>query len=264
MIMIKPFPLTAVAPAFLNTSRRSIFPAAMSTSSSVNAPGGDQKCDTPAAVIFLHGLGNRAGWSSLRRKLPSLRPNLGKNVHYVFPPAPTIGISVNGGMQMPGWFDLYDWPIGVGVKDDKEGKIKAAIQIEETVEKLEKEMDIPPSRIVVGGFSQGGAVALLTAYHRRTEGKVPFAGCVCLSGWLTLKEDLNVTEEVAKSTPLFWAHGEYDDKVLFEQQAHGVGVLKEHGVKVEERSYPMGHESDYDEIDAMAEFLEKVLFPSSS
>lgn len=57
MMMIKPFLLTAVAPAFLNTSRRSIFPAAMSTSSLVNAPGGDQECDTPAAVIFLHGLG---------------------------------------------------------------------------------------------------------------------------------------------------------------------------------------------------------------
>ena len=80
------------------------------------------------------------------------------------------------------------------------------------MKRLEEEEGISPSRIIVGGFSQGGAVALLTAYHRRTQGKVPFAGCVCLSGWLTLKDDLSVTDEVAKSTPLFWGHGQYDDK----------------------------------------------------
>lgn len=110
---------------------------------------------------------------------------------------------------MPGWFDLFDWPIGVGAKDDKEGKVAAAQQIEQTVEKLEQDMGIPPSRVVVGGFSQGGAVALLAAYHRRTQGKVPFAGCVCLSGWLTLKDDLKVTDEVAKATPLLWGHGQW-------------------------------------------------------
>ena len=108
-----------------------------------------------------------------------------------------------------------DWPIGIKAKDDKEGKIKAAIQIEEAVEKLQKEDGIPPSRVVVGGFSQGGAVALLAAYHRRVEGKTPFAGCVCLSGWLTLKDELKVTDEVKSKTPLFWGHGQWDDKVLF-------------------------------------------------
>lgn len=116
--------------------------------------------------------------------------------------------------------------------------------------------------MIVGGFSQGGAVALLTAYHRRTEGKIPFAGVVCLSGWLTLKDELKVTDEVAKSTPLFWGHGSYDDKVLFEQQAHGVKKLQEHGVDVTHESYPIGHSSDYDEIEAVAEFIEKRLFPA--
>ena len=162
---------------------------------------------------------------------------------------------------MPGWFDLYDWPIGVDAKDDRDGKVAAAQQIEQTVERLEREEGIPPSRVVVGGFSQGGAVALLAAYHRRTQEKVPFAGCVCLSGWITLKDELNVTEQVAKSTPLFWGHGRYDDKVLFEQQAFGVEKLKSFGVSVTDKAYPMGHESDYDEIEAMAEFCERVLFP---
>jgi len=113
-----------------------------------------------------------------------------------------------------------DWPIGIKAKDDREGKIKAAIKIEEAVEKLQKEEGIPPSRVVVGGFSQGGAVALLAAYHRRVEGKTPFAGCVCLSGWLTLKDELKVTDEVKSKTPLFWGHGQWDDKVLFSDIDH--------------------------------------------
>jgi predicted esterase len=161
--------------------------------------------------------------------------------------------------EMPGWFNLYDWPIGISAKDDKAGKLSAVDQIEETVERLEKEMGIPPSRIVVGGFSQGGAVALLAAYHRR-QGKVPFAGCVCLSGWLTLKDDLTVSGDVAKATPLFWGHGQWDDKVLFEQQSHGVERLRDLGVDVTDLSFAMGHESHPKEIGAMAEFLERVFF----
>jgi predicted esterase len=160
---------------------------------------------------------------------------------------------------MTGWFDLYDWPIGISAKDDREGKLAAVQLIDETVERLEKDMGIHPSRVVVGGFSQGGAVALLAAYRRR-QGKVPLAGCVCLSGWLTLKDDLSVSEEVAKATPLFWGHGQWDDKVLFEQQAHGVEKLRDLGVDVMDLSFAMGHESRPKEMVAMAEFLEKVLF----
>jgi len=217
-------------------------------------------CNGKSAVIFLHGLGDSpAGWSSLEDTLPQLRPKL-QSINYVFPPAPTVGLTINGGMQMPGWFDLYDWPIGISAKDDREGKLAAVAQIEEAVEKLHREEGISPSRIVVGGFSQGGAVALLAAYHRRTEGKTPFAGCICLSGWLTLREELVVTEDVAKATPLIWGHGQFDDKVLFEQQANGVNLLREKGVDVADSSYPMGHQSDPKEIKAVAEFLERVLF----
>jgi len=179
-------------------------------------------CNGKSAVIFLYGLGDSpAGWSSLEDTLPQLRPKL-QSINYVFPPAPTVGLTINGGMQMPGWFDLYDWPIGISAKDDREGKLAAVAQIEEAVEKLHREEGISPSRIVVGGFSQGGAVALLAAYHRRTEGKTPFAGCICLSGWLTLREELVVTEDVAKATPLIWGHGQFDDKVLFSSRLMGL------------------------------------------
>lgn len=250
MISIKPILFSAV----IATSRRTLSVAAMSTVSA--------NCSGKSALIFLHGLGDTpAGWSSLEYQLPTIRESL-RDVHYVFPPAPTVGITINGGMEMPGWFDLFDWPIGISAKDDKEGKVAAAQQIESAVEKLEREMGIPPSRVIVGGFSQGGAVALLAAYHRRTQGKVPFAGCVCLSGWLTLKDELEVTEDVAKATPLFWGHGQWDDKVLFEQQAHGVEKLRAHGVDVSDSSYPMGHSSHPKETEDMADFIDRILFPS--
>jgi len=235
----------------------SVVAAISTTSSSTTATCNGGK----SAIIFLHGLGDSpAGWSSLEYDLPEIRKSLAE-VHYVFPPAPTIGLSINGGAKMPGWFDLYDWPIDIDATDDRDGKLAAVKQIEDTVVKLEKDDGIPPNRVVIGGFSQGGAVALLAAYHQRKVGKVPFAGCVCLSGWLTLKEDLTISDEVAKATPLFWGHGQFDDKVLFEQQAHGVGKLRELGVDVTDGSYPMGHSSHPKEMNALAEFLEKVLFP---
>lgn len=253
MISIKPILFSAA----IATSRRTIISvAAMSTSATTN-----QNCSGKSAIVFLHGLGDSpAGWSFLEDQLPSLRPSLTpEKVQYVFPPAPTIGLTISGGAQTSGWFDLFDWPIGIKARDDKAGKEAAAEQIERTVEKLEEEHGIPPSRVIVGGFSQGAAVALLAAYHRRTQGKVPFAGCVCLSGWLTLKEDLAVTEEVAKATPLFWGHGQWDDKVLFEQQEHGVKILRDIGVDVTDLSFPMGHQSHPEELEEMAGFIEKSL-----
>ena len=80
------------------------------------------------------------------------------------------------------------------------------------------------------------------------------------SGWLTLKGDLSVAEEVANSTPLFWGNGRFDYKVLFEQQAYGVDKLRELGVDVTDSSYPMGHSSHPQETEAMAEVVERAVF----
>jgi lysophospholipase-2 len=223
--------------------------AAMSTSKS-SIPRG--------ALVFLHGLGDTPyGWTSLTDVLPSLKPSLA-NIKYVLPPAPTIPITINGGAEMPGWFDVLDWPIGIKARDDEKGINAAVKQIEAVVAELEKE-GIPKSRIVLGGFSQGGAIAIQTAY-RQSSFNEAYAGCVALSGWLTLEANLQIPAK-AKETPIFWGHGEYDDKVLFEQQAFGVAKLKEKGVEsVEHASYPMGHESDPGEMQAMATFLDKIFF----
>jgi len=168
---------------------------------------------------------------------------------------------------MPGWFDIFDWPIGVGCKNDEDGLKKAVDSINACVVKLEAK-GIQRNRIVVGGFSQGGAVALRAVYQQQqheqessdeeSKESLPFAACVNLSGWLTFEETNGMNDNV----PLLWGHGSYDDKVLFDQQSYGVAKLGEMGVKsVEDSSYPVGHGAHPDEMVAFAKFLDQVLFP---
>lgn len=161
---------------------------------------------------------------------------------------------------MPGWFDLFDWPIGIGSKDDREQKLKCVKEIKALVQKLQAERNI--DNIVIGGFSQGGAIALLSAFHPEDPIR-GLKGCVSLSGWLTLTGDLTPFDEGSSEVPLFWGHGRFDDKVLFEQQAHGVAKLRELGLThIEDYNYPIGHSSDQKELVHLAEFLDRVFFGS--
>jgi len=242
----------------------SIDPSRYGWGSGINNINNNCSHENRAAVVFLHGLGDTAdGWSSLEQMIPSICPRLSSDyIHYAFPQAPTIGITLNGGMRVPGWFDLYDWPIDSTSRDDYHGQIKAVHMLEEEIELIEREEGIPASRIVVGGFAQGAALAMLSAFSRRERGKEPYAGCVCLSGWLPMCQKFRVNGDESDLTPLFWAHGEYDDIVRHEQQMFGVRKLRDRGVDVTVKSYPVGHEScDYEEIEAMAEFIDDVLYP---
>lgn len=189
---------------------------------------------------------------------------------------------------MPGWFDLYDWPIEVGATDDRAQKLSVGVAaVRDAIRHLQTAHNIPLDKIVVGGFSQGGAVALLAAYHP-TEGvagagseenpsdaATPLAGCAMLSGWLTLVEDFvsvngSDGKKIASAatletkTPLFWGHGRYDDKVLFDHQEYGVKKLQEFGVKtVDARQYSIGHESTAEELQALAAFVDEAIFSST-
>lgn len=169
---------------------------------------------------------------------------------------------------MPGWFDLYDWPIGVGVRDDEEG-LKSAVDVVEGVVRGLEEKGVERNRIVVGGFSQGGAVALRSVYHANTstdttatdgEAAKAYGACVSLSGWVTYKG--NDVSPASKDVPLFLAHGTQDDKVLFEQQQHAEVILgAEGGVRsIESKTYRMGHSSHPQEMVDFANFLNTILF----
>jgi predicted esterase len=98
----------------------------------------------------------------------------------------------------------------------------------------------------------------LTAYQRK-DGEEAFAGCAGLSAWLTIPDQLQVSD-TAKATPMFWGHGRMDDKVLFEQQAFGVEKLRSQGVTVIDKSYMMGHSSHPEEMQYLAEFVDNAIF----
>ena len=114
-----------------------------------------------AGVIFLHGLGDTpAGWSDLKHQLARFDARLkSPEIEWTFPAAPTIPITINGGATMPGWFDLFDWPIGPDAKDDRARVLQGVEAVKTQIAKLEAR-GVAPERIIVGGFSQGGAIAL--------------------------------------------------------------------------------------------------------
>jgi len=213
-----------------------------------------------AGVVFMHGLGDTpAGWSDLKQQLARFDARLkSPEIEWTFPAAPIIPLTINDGATMPGWFDLFDWPIGPDAKDDRARVLEGVEAVRKQIAKLEAS-GVPPERIVVGGFSQGGAVALNAAYRHDKK----LGACVALSGWLTLKEDFAGDLGPAASTPLFWGHGVQDDKVLFPLQKIGVGLLTQRGVKVDASQYPMGHGAHPDEMAKLAKFVGDILFPDS-
>jgi predicted esterase len=171
---------------------------------------------------------------------------------------------------MTGWFDLYDWPIDTAAPEDRPQVQQSAQRLQQEIQGVMREYNLSARQIVIGGFSQGGAIALVTAYHGAYGlSQERLGGCVNLSGWWPLnsnKEKEEVEEhhstEPQQNVPLFWGHGRYDDKVLFEHQAYGVKYLKEHmGVKqIQAQHYPVGHSSDPNELRDLADFVDRVLF----
>lgn len=189
--------------------------------------------------VFLHGLGDTpAGWAALKMQMPA--------IEWVFPAAPISSVTINGGAQMTSWFDVLDWPIGLSARNDVEGMKESVALIHKELEGLEAR-GVPASAIVLGGFSQGGAVAMSAAFSYKSR----LAGCICLSGWL-------FEQDIQGGPPVFWGHGQFDNIVLPEQQEAGVEILKKAGIDVTSKAYPTTHSSHPDEIADMAAFLHKL------
>ena len=174
--------------------------------------------------------------------------------------------------KMTGWFDLYDWPIDTTAPEDRTQVPQSVNLLKTEIRSIMQAYDLPAHKIVVGGFSQGGAIALVAAYHAEYGAieEEALGGCVNLSGWWPLQPPPNegraTTTPAQQRVPLFWGHGTYDDKVLFEHQAFGVQLLKEQlGVQqIEARQYSIGHSSDPDELRDVADFVQRVIFGGAS
>ncbi|XP_055337290.1 acyl-protein thioesterase 1-like [Paramacrobiotus metropolitanus] len=201
-------------------------------------------------VIFLHGLGDTgAGWSEAFREIRE------PHIKYICPTAVPMPVTLNGGMRMPSWFDIHS--LQIGGREDTEG-IKRAVKelIYELISDEEKN-GIPSNRIVVGGFSQGGALAL---YSSLTLEK-PLAGVMSLSGWLPLAMEFPaIAHSINKDIPVLLCHGDSDPLV-----APLVGQMTKEKLSafvpnVTMKVYPgMGHSSSSQEMMDVKAFISKCL-----
>ena len=165
-----------------------------------------------ASVIWLHGLGADGNdFVPLVERFTALQ----KSVRFVFPHAPIRPITINGGMEMRAWYDIEE--IDLKAREDAAGIQDSEKQIRVLIQR-ELDLGISPKKIVLAGFSQGGALALYTGLRY----PLPLAGIIALSGYLslplTLENDRNVANQ---NTPIFMAHGLFDPMVplMFGQMA---------------------------------------------
>ena len=207
-----------------------------------------------ASVILVHGLGAAA--HDLYPLPPTLGLPPGLHVRYVFPGAPRMPVTLNMGMTMPSWYDIrYIGPGG----EDGAGVRRAAAWIDELIAR-EAERGVPPGRVVLGGFSQGGAMSLFTGLRY---GKA-LAGVICMSGYLLLAETLAAEASAAnRSVPIFMAHGTADPMVGIERGRESRDRLVEAGYAVDWREYPMEHQICGEELRDIGRWLAGVLAPAA-
>lgn len=204
-----------------------------------------------ASVIWLHGLG--ANGHDFVPVVDRFDERLQSSVRFIFPHAPIRPVSVNGGVKMPAWYDIFG--IDLNAKEDRPGIDLAEEQIRLLI-KREQQLGIKNDRIVLAGFSQGAALSLYTGLRL----DVPLAGIVFLSGYLPIADHLLKTlNHSNQSTPIFIAHGLFDHLVPFSFGEIVKKSLVSLHYSVEWQSYPMAHTVSTEEIDDINGFLLKVL-----
>ncbi|KAH7238655.1 Phospholipase/carboxylesterase/thioesterase [Fusarium tricinctum] len=213
-----------------------------------------------ATVIFVHGLGDTGnGWASAvenwrrREKL--------SEVKFILPHAPEIPISVNMGMRMPGWFDIVNVD-SIIRNEDAEGIKRSQKYFHDMIQE-EVNAGIAPERIVLGGFSQGGAMSLLAGLTCTNK----LGGIIGLSSWLVLSKtfaDMVKPTDANRQTPVMMFHGEADPIVPCQRGKLSADLLKGLGYDVKWKTYPgMQHSACIEELDEVEAFLQKQLPPKN-
>ena len=197
---------------------------------------------TPAtsAVIWLHGLG--ADGHDFEPIVPHLGIDPAHAVRFVFPHAQRRPVTINGGSVMPAWYDIR--AISLSRDVDEQGVLESAKQVRALIAR-ENERGIPERRIVMAGFSQGGAMAL----HVGLRYPERLAGIVALSTYMVCDESLeDELSEANRDVPIFQGHGSMDPMVPPAAGQLAYDRLTGLGYAVTFKSYPMGHEVHSQEI----------------
>jgi phospholipase/carboxylesterase len=196
-----------------------------------------------ATVIWLHGLG--ADGHDFEPIVPELR--LAKPVRFVFPHAPIRPVTINQGMRMRAWYDIFQF--GGGPEDD--AGVRASQKLVEGL--IQKEHG---KKIVLAGFSQGGAIVLQTALRHPER----LAGVMALSTYLPLSTTLEKERNKANhDVPIFMAHGKFDDIIPIDKAQRSREILEKLGYPVTWKEYPMPHSVCAEEIGDISKFLVNLL-----
>jgi phospholipase/carboxylesterase len=204
-----------------------------------------------AAVIWLHGLG--ADGNDFAGLVPELDLGGCQAIRFVFPHAPTMPVTVNGGYVMPAWYDIFG--ANLLARQDAAGIQNSERAITALIDN-EVARGIPYERIVLAGFSQGCAMALHTGLRLPHK----LAGIMALSGYLPLADRFATERHAANaSTPVFMAHGTQDPVVVIQRGEESRDALARLGHPVQWHTYPMPHSVHPREIADIGAFLKQVL-----
>jgi phospholipase/carboxylesterase len=207
--------------------------------------------DPSAAVIWLHGLG--ADGNDFVPVVERFDATLLLKTRFIFPHAPMRPITVNGGIEMRGWYDIAKRDIDV--EEDAVGITASAVQIRALIEQ-EEARGIKSEQIILAGFSQGGAIALHTGLRLEKN----LAGIIVLSAYLPLAATVVLERNLANQhTPILMAHGLFDPVVplMLGQAAHH--SLENLGYSIDWRTYAMAHSVTSEEIADIHRFLQRII-----
>ena len=204
-----------------------------------------------ASVIWLHGLG--ADGSDFVPLVQQLKMQTSQVPLFIFPHAPVQPVTINNGMPMRAWYDIYS--LTERTRQDEAG-IRGSAKIVENLIQQERARGIPPERIILAGFSQGGAVVL----HTGTRYPERLGGILALSTYLPLDSTLAAEASTAnRDIPILMCHGTQDPVIALPFAQASRDVLLAAGYPLAWKEYPMQHQVCETEINDIADWFSAVL-----
>lgn len=201
------------------------------------------------SVIWLHGLG--ADGNDFAPIVPELGIPVDLGIRFIFPHAPAIPVTVNGGFVMPAWYDIQE--MNIDRKVDIDGLLLSAERIRAFIDR-EITRGTESRRIILAGFSQGGAVC----YQVALSYDKPLAGLLAMSTYLATKDVIQYSEANSK-IPIEAHHGTFDSVVPEHLGHSATEELEKKGYKVNYRTYPMEHAVCPEQINDISHWLQSIL-----
>lgn len=208
----------------------------------------DPSVEATASVIWLHGLGSNG--HDFEAILPELKLPQDAPVRFIFPHSPSMPVTVNGGVVMPAWYDIIE--MGAGRKLNTEQLLDSAHQVVKLIER-EQQRGIASDRILLAGFSQGGAVA----YQAALSFPEKLAGLLALSTYFPTSDTIQYSD-INKELPIEIMHGRFDPVVFPTMGQEACSSLEQAGFCPNWRTYPMDHSVCMEQIVDISAWFKRI------